>query len=216
MKKLFSFALLILFSTTVIAQEVITEGFFIAKQTLTTDDETIKAQLELMGDVVSTTYFKDSKSRVEVSNPMSGDVAVISDSETLQGLTLMDSPMLGKKYQISNIDSNNIGLENIKVKDGTETKTILGYLCKEKILTYKEGENELKMRFFTTDKIRPILNQQTIQYGDKIAGLPLYSEATVLQGDTVLTIITEVTELKAEKMDDSKFSMNPPEGYTEM
>lgn len=216
MKKLFSFALLILFSTTVIAQEVITEGYFIAKQTLTTDDETIKAQLELMGDVVSTTYFKGSKSRVEVSNPMSGDVAVISDSETLQGLTLMDSPMLGKKYQISNIDSDNIGLENIKVEDGTETKTILGYLCKEKVLTYKEGENELKMRFFTTDKIRPILNQQTIQYGDKIAGLPLYSEATVLQGDTVLTIITEVTELNAEKMDDSKFSMNPPEGYTEM
>ena len=216
MKKLFIFTLLLAFNTVVFAQEAISEGVVTTKQILSTDNEAMQAQLAMMGDIISTTYFKETKSRVEVSNPMSGDVVVIADAESLESLTLMDNPMMGKKFQLTTIDPNAVQFDNMKIEDGTETKTILGYECKEKILSYSENGNELKMIFFTTDKIRPVLNQQTIKYGEQIGGFPLYSKAVVNQGGMMITVETEVTEVKAEKVDDSKFNMTPPEGYTEM
>ncbi len=216
MKKLFLLAVLFAFSTVVMAQDVITEGVITTKQTLKSDDENMQAQLAMMGDIVSTTYFKDTKSRVEVSNPMSGDVTVVSDSKTMKTLTYMDNPMLGKKFMLTDLEVPNTDTNSMKIEKGTGTKTVLGYECKEVILTYKENGNELKMILYTTDKIAPILNQQTMQYGGDIGGLPLYSEATVYQGEMKMTIITEVTEIKDEEIEDTKFSLTPPEGYTKM
>jgi outer membrane lipoprotein-sorting protein len=52
--------------------------------------------------------------------------------------------------------------------------------------------------------------------GDKLKGFPLYMEMFVTQQGMNMTITNEVTELKKDKVDTSKFSMTPPEGYTKM
>lgn len=216
MKKILVIALLLVCHTVVMAQEKIYEGVITAKQTFTTDDEAIKAQLAMMGEVISTTYFKGTKSRVEISNPMSGDVTVITDSDNMENLTLMDNPMMGKKFMSQKMEVPKEMLENIKVEEGSKTKTILGFECKEHIISISQDGNTVRMIMYTTDKIIPVMSQQTAQLGDKVTGFPMYMEATVNQGEAEMVMITEVTEVKSEKVDDSKFSMTPPEGYTKM
>ena len=216
MKKIITLVLTLTCYFSLAAQDVITEGVFTTKQTIKTDNEAVQAQLAMMGDMVSTTYFRDFMSRVELSNPMTGDVTVVFNSKTQEGLTLMNNPTLGKKFVLTSAKDPVPIMNNMKIEKGTNNRTILGYDCEEVILTYTENENELKMIFYTTDKISPILNQRTMQYGNEIGGFPMYSEATIYQGDIKMTIIAEVTEIKDEAINDSKLSLTPPEGYTEM
>ena len=216
MKRIIMLAMLFIFSITAMAQEKITEGIVTSKMTYTTDDEAMKMQLAMVGDIVSTIYFKDTKSRTEISNNTTGDIIVISDSDKMETLTLMDVPGLGKKFMSQKVEVSEDMLKDVKVEEGTKTKTILGYECKEQIVTTNKDGNEVKMVLFTTDKIVPVMNQQTAQFGNKIEGFPMYSEIMVNQGGKEMTIIMEVTELKDEKVDDTKFSMTPPEGYTKM
>jgi hypothetical protein len=216
MKKLFTLVLLLTFSAIVTAQEKITEGIATTKMSYTSDDEALKMQMSMMGDIVSTIYFKDTKSRTEVSNPMSGDIIVITDSDKAVSLTLMDVPGLGKKFIEQKTEVDKEALKNIKVEEGTKTKTLLGYECQEKIMTMNQDGNEVKMILYVTDKIVPVTNQQAAQLGFKIEGFPMYTEIIASKDGKGITIVMEVTELKDEKVDDGKFSMTPPEGYTKM
>lgn len=216
MKKILMLVVLFTLSLTVTAQEKITEGVITLKQNYSSNDEATQAQLAMMGEMITTTFFKGKKSRVEVSNPMSGDITIITDSESMESLTLMDNPMIGKKYQKQTIEVPKDESDNFKVVDGAETKTILGYECKQKHLTIKEGGSEIKMVMYVTDKIAPVLSQQNAQFGDKLGGFPLYTEMSMTQGEAEFTIVSEVTEVKSEKVADSKFSLTPPEGYSKM
>ncbi|MHA7843255.1 MAG: DUF4412 domain-containing protein [Winogradskyella sp.] len=216
MKKLLILSLLFTLCCTINAQEEITEGVITLKQTYHSNDEATQAQFAMMGEIVTTSFFKGKKSRIEMSNPMSGDVVIITDSESMESLTLMDNPMIGQKYQKQSIDVPEDKSDNVKIEEGSETKTILGYKCKQKILTITEGGNDIKMVIYTTDKIAPVLSQQNAQYADRLGGFPLYTEMSMTQGEKEFLIISEVTEVKDETIDDSKFSLTPPEGYTKM
>lgn len=216
MKRILMLAVLLTLSFTVTAQEKITEGVITLKQTYNSSDEATQAQLAMMGEMITTTFFKGKKSRVEVSNPMSGDITVITDSDSMESLTLMDNPMLGKKYQKQTIEEPKDKSEDYKVVEGSDTKTILGYKCKQKSLTISEGGNNIKMVMYVTDKIAPVLSQQNAQFGNDLGGFPLYTEMTMTQGGIEVKVVSEVTEVKSEKVDDSKFSLTPPEGYTKM
>ncbi len=216
MKKIFMLTVLFALSFTVVAQEKITEGVITLKQTYNSSDEATQAQLAMMGEMVTTTFFKGEKSRVEMSNPMSGDIIIITDSESKESLTLMDNPMLGKKYQKQTIEVPNDKSDENKVVEGSDTKTILGYKCKQKSLTLNEGGSNIKMVMYVTDKIAPVLSQQNAQFGSDLGGFPLYTEMTMTQGEIEIKVISEVTEVKSEKVNDSKFSLTPPEGYTKM
>ena len=145
MKRILMLTVLLTLSFTVTAQEKITEGVITLKQTYNSSDEATQAQLAMMGEMITTTFFKGKKSRVEVSNPMSGDITVITDSDSMESLTLMDNPMLGKKYQKQTIEEPKDKSEDYKVVEGSDTKTILGYKCKQKSLTISEGGNNIKM-----------------------------------------------------------------------
>jgi outer membrane lipoprotein-sorting protein len=210
MKNLF-ICLALLFTILVTAQEKITEGIVISSQKMTTDNEQLQGQLAMMGDMKTTTYFKDKKSRSELSNPMSGDVITITDTETKETLMLMDNPMLGKKYMFKTADD----LEDVDVVEGKETKTILGYTCKQYIVTINQGGVDMKMDLFTTEAILAEA-QQTAMLGDKLKGFPLYMSMSMNQMGSDMTIITEVTEIKKESVSDDLFSMTPPEGYEKM
>ena len=214
MKKVFAL-LALSFTTMVSAQEKITEGVIISKQKMTTDNEELKAQLEMMGDMQTTTYFKNNKSRTEISNPMSGDVTTITDSKTRETLMLMDNPMLGKKYMFQKAENIDEILKDVEVIEGNQTKTILGYNCKQYMVTTNKDGVEMKMEMFTTESILAEV-QQTAMLGEKLKGFPLYMIITMNQMGSDMVIITEVVEIKKESVADAKFSMTPPEGYEKM
>lgn len=214
MKKILILLLVTAFSINTFAQEKITEGVIVMKQTMHSDDETMKAQLAMIGDMTSTTYFKKGKSRAEVSNPMSGDVTVVVDQNKGEMLMLMDNPYMGKVYGKKSVNLTQEELDKIVITKVDETKTILGYECKRHDLTVTENGVESKITFFMTEAIE-VPTQQTAFYGGKLKGVPLYMEMTMNQMGMELTMKHEVVEIKKESIDDSKFDMTIPEGYKE-
>ena len=215
MKKILALGLILTFNIVAVAQEKITEGIITTKQTISSENEAVKAQLESMGELKAITYFKGSKSRAEVSNQMTGNITVIADADEMKSLTLMDSGM-GKNYMIQSTDLSEEQLNAITISEGTETKTVMGYECKEQIVTVSQAGVEVKMRMFTTDKIAPIITQQTAMLGNKIKGFPMYITMSMNQQGMDMTITTEVTKIEKTAVAEDKFSMTPPEGYTEL
>lgn len=213
MKKLLVLLLTVV-SLNVFAQNKISEGIITMKQTMSSDNEQVNAQLEQIGDMISTTYFKNGKSRAEVSNPMSGDVTVIIDQGTEQMLMLMDNPYMGKAYAKKETALTQEQLDNVKVVEKDETKTFLGYECKRVDLIVNENGAESVIKMFVTDAFE-VPTQQTAIYGDKLKGMPMFMEMTMSQMGMEMMMKFEVTEVKKVSVSDSKFDMTIPEGYKE-
>ncbi|MEH6538218.1 MAG: hypothetical protein V7719_17610 [Psychroserpens sp.] len=211
MKK-FLFLFLATFSLTLVAQDKLIEGIVIAKQTITSENAQVQAQLEMMGDMETTTYFKGQKSRTELENPMTGSVITIANGETNEVLTLMDN-MMGKVYNYQKTDSLEEKIKDIKVVAGDKTKMFLGYDCKQYTVTIKQEGVEMALDMYTTEAI-PVSSQQTAMLGDKLKGFPLFMTMTMNQQGMEMLITTEVTEIKKAKVSDDQFNMTPPEGYT--
>ncbi|WP_299127989.1 DUF4412 domain-containing protein [uncultured Winogradskyella sp.] len=221
MKKLVILGLSLIMGFTTIAQEKFTEGKIIMSQTMSTDNEQMQAMLkQMMGDEPMTivTYLKGDKSRSEISNPASGDIITISNNDTKEMLMLMDNPMLGKKYQLTslNIEDEEKLEENVKIVQGDNTKTILGYECKEQIVTVNQNGVKMEMSMYITDKITPVMTQQTSMLGNKLKGFPMYMIMNMNQQGMAMKMTFEVIELTKESVANSKFNMTPPEGYTKL
>lgn len=197
---------------TVNAQEKLTEGVLVSKQTLSSPNEQVQEQLAMMGEMMSETYFKAQKSRVEMSSPMTGDITTITDVDTKEVLVFMDNPLSGKMYMNKTLDKDELASKEVTVTKGTETKTILDYKCQQYIITIKDGDNEMKMQLFVTNEIEAFLADSNL-YRDKVEGFPLYSTMDVNQNGMDMTITSEVIEVKKEGVPDDKFVMIPPEGY---
>ena len=212
MKKLLVL-LLTVFSLSTFAQDKISEGVIIMKQKIESDDPTVQAQLAMMGEMTSTTYFKKGKSRSEVSNQMSGDITVIIDQDIQEMLMLMDGPM-GKLYGKKSTNLTEEELKKVTVTEIDETKTILGYKSKRYDLVVKDQGVETTIKFYMTDAIE-IQTQQTALYGGKLKGMPMYMEMEMNQMGMEMIMKFEVVEVKKESVDDSKFDMAIPEGYKE-
>ena len=215
MKKLLSILLLAV-SISTVAQDKFTEGVITMTQTMTSPNEQVKAQLEMMGDMITTTYVDGKKSRTESSSPMTGDITVIIDSESNELLQLMDIPGMGKKYTAQKMEITEEMMKSITVVEGAETKEILGYNCKQFVVTVNQQGAEMKMEMFITDKIEGVMTQQTAMLGDKVKGYPLYMVMTMNQMGAEIVVTTEVTKMEAQPVDDGKFSLTPPEGYEKM
>jgi hypothetical protein len=215
MKKLLSILLLAVTISTV-AQDKFTEGVITMTQSMSSPNEQVKAQLDMMGDMITTTYVDGKKSRTESSSPMTGDITVIIDSESNELLQLMDIPGMGKKYTAQNMEITEEMMKNITVEEGAETKEILGYNCKQYVVTVKQQGTEMKMEMFITDQIEGVMTQQTAMLGSKVKGYPLFMVMTMNQMGAEIVITTEVTKMEAQPVDDGKFSLTPPEGYEKM
>ena len=200
-------------SVTMFAQKQIDEGVVISKQTMSSDNEQMNAQLAMLGDMVTTTYFKNDKSRSELSNPMTGNTVFIADNNSKKSLVLMDNAMIGKKYMESDISPSEDDLENIAIEKTNETKTILGYECtKYNVVMNKDGA-EVKMEIYATDKLKAI-SQQATAFGKEFSGFPMYMAMAIDQQGMKMNMVIEVTEVKSEPVADAMFSMTPPEGYS--
>ncbi|WP_163517524.1 DUF4412 domain-containing protein [Gelidibacter japonicus] len=200
-------------SVTMFAQQQIDEGIVISKQTMSSDNEQMNAQLAMLGDMITTTYFKNDKSRSELSNPMTGNTVFIADSNTKKSLVLMDNAMIGKKYMESDISPSDEDLDQMSIEKTNETKTILGYECTKYNVTMSKNGADVKMEIYATDKLKAI-SQQAASFGKDFSGFPMYMSMAIEQQGMKMNMVIEVTEVKAEKVSDDKFSMTPPEGYS--
>ena len=198
---------------TVVAQEKFTEGVIISKTTMSSDNEQIGSQLAAIGDMMSTLYIKGKKTRAEMSSPMTGDIITVSDLEAKEMLMVMG---MQKMYITQSLEVSEEMLEKIDIKEGDETKEILGYECKQYIISVDNEGVVVEMELFVTDKIQPVVTQQTMMLGDKIDGLVMLMTMKMNQMGSEMVITSEVTELKREPVKDSLFSLTPPEGYTKM
>jgi len=202
-------------SFTLFSQKEIKEGIISMKITMSSDNEQVNNSLAMLGDMSTTTYFKNQKSRTEMKSPMTGENTTIIDNNTKEMLVLINNPMLGKKYIKSTLDVSDEDLNNITVTETGDTKIVLGYKCKGYDVVVKKDNIETKMTLYTTDKITAP-NQNSTGLGGKIKGYPMYLELNVSQSGLPLKTIMETTEIKNESIDNSKFDMTVPEGFSEM
>ena len=206
---------LVTMSMGVFAQKEIKEGVMTNKVTMSSDNEQVNASFAMIGDISATTHFKGNKARTEQSNQMTGTQISIVDQDAQKFLMLMENPMLGKKYLKQDTEKSEEELKNVSVTANGETKTVVGYECKGYDVVTKQNGQELKMKMFVTDKILA-QEQYSSMLGGKLKGFPLYMVVSMNQSGMAMDITVEVTEIKAESVDDSKFDMTVPEGYTEM
>ncbi len=208
-------SLLLTFSISIFAQKEVKEGIISMKITMSSENEQVNASLAMIGDISTTTYFKGQKSRTEMKSPMTGNNTTIIDNSTKEMLVLLDNPMLGKKYLKNTMDVSDEDLKNIDVTETGDTKTILGYKCKGYNVTVNKDGTATKMTMYTTDKISAP-NQNSTGLGGKIKGYPMYMVLNISQSGMPMKTTMEVTEIKNENVDNSKFDMTIPEGYSEM
>ena len=102
MKKII-LAVALVCSTIGFSQDKVSEGIITTKQTMSSDNEQMNMQLAMMGEMITTTYFKGDKSRSELSNPMAGSTIAVMDGTANKVLVMLDNPMMGKKYTINDI-----------------------------------------------------------------------------------------------------------------
>ena len=197
------------------SQNNLSEGIVVISQTMSSDNEQMNAQLSMMGEMTTTTYFKDNKSRTEISSPMTGDMIVITDRSSKEMITFMDNPMLGKKYIKGSLDIVQSALNDIVITKGDESKTFLNYKCQQYFVTSSVQGQPMEMEVFTTEAINAY-SQQTAPYGDQIKGFPLYVSMSMNQMGSNIKVVSEVTEIKKEVLEDDKFSLEILEGYDEM
>lgn len=215
MKKFLVLSLALFLSVMVTAQEKISEGIITSEHTMSSDNEQMNAQLKSIGDTKSTSYFKGDKSRNETSTPMTGDMTIIIDGTKKQMLMLMNQPGLGKKYGLQSIEPSEKDLASVIVKEGDETKTILGYKCQQYIVTMKQNGQDVEMEMFTTKEISAI-SQNTTAMGDKVKGFPLYFIMKTSQMGSTIEVSSEVVKIEEVAVSDDKFSLTPPDGFTKL
>lgn len=203
------------FSMSIYAQKELKEGVISMKINMSSENEQVNASLSMLGDISTTTYFKGQKSRTEMKSPMTGENTTILDNSSKEMLVLLNNPMLGKKYLKSTMDVSDEDLDNITVKETGDTKTILGYKCKGYDVIVKKDDSETKMTMYTTDRISAP-NQNSTGLGGKVKGYPMYIVLNISQAGMPLKTTMEVIEIKNESVDDNKFDMTIPEGYSKM
>jgi len=202
-------------SLNLVAQKEIKEGVIMNKVTMSSENEQVNASLAMIGDMNTTTYFKGNKSRTEMKSPMTGDNTTIIDNDAKKMFSLISNPMLGNKYTQSDIKASEDDLKNLIITKKDDSKTILGYVCKGYDITGITSGIEVKMTMYVTDKIIATTQNNAI-LGEKLKGYPMYLVMAVNQGTMIMQITMEATEVKDEKVADSKFDMTIPEGYTKM
>ena len=174
MKKIIVLAALVI-SAFGFSQKTINEGVITATQTISSPDEQVNMQLAMMGQMITTTWFKNDKSRSEMSNPMAGNTIVVMDGSANKMLMMVDNAMTGKKYMLNDLTPSEEKLKDIRVVESTDTKTILGYVCKKYDVTMMKNGTEVKIALYTSEKV-PAKSQQAAGLGAKIKGYPMFME----------------------------------------
>jgi len=211
MKKIIVLAALVI-SAFGFSQETVKEGVITTTQTLSSPDENVNMQVAMLGQMITTTWFKNDKSRSEMSSPMAGNTIVVMDGTVNKMLLMVDNSVMGKKYMLNDLTPSEEKLKDVTVVESTDTKTILGYECKKYDVTRMQQGTEVKMAVYTSEKV-PAKSQHSAGFGNKVKGYPMLMEMTMNQMGAEIIVKMEVTDIKAEEVAEAKFDMTPLEGY---
>ncbi|MBP7496439.1 MAG: hypothetical protein KA792_02085 [Bacteroidales bacterium] len=172
------------------------------------DAATLAQQLKEMELKINATYTK-----MEINQ---GGVytSVIKNREKKEITTLMDIPMLGKKFCLKqNAEAVAKTLSELpkgEIKYFDETKNIAGYNCKKGELYYKDedGKDVTSVFYYTEDLYMPNSNFDT-PYMD-VKGTLMEWESSAQN----MKIKQSISKVKKSKMSDKEFLI--PTGYQEM
>jgi hypothetical protein len=208
--KLYKLTLLALLSLTVIpslAQKAIKEGKIIYEITYPESDFSDQ-QLAMMPSE-ATIYFKNDKTRMEMSMGMGMSTVVITDNKAKVSTTLMDvmGNKIATKSTEADIEKDSKEQGDYKVEITDETKTIAGYTCKKAIVTNSDGESS--DIYFCEDIKLEGENWSQKQFKD-IKGFPLMYSLK----QRGITMQMTAKKVSAEQVDNSKFII--PSDYKEM
>lgn len=148
-----------------------------------------------------TTYSKGNLSKTVTPNAMGGETVVLSDQESGEMITLMNT--MGNKIAIRSNMNEAEEEEDPEVEYIDETKEILGYECKKAFVETEEGE----VTIFYTEKLPNLMSSKQAA---KIKGFPMQ----MIVSNDQITSITTVTKINEEKV--KKIKMEIPSDFEEM
>jgi GLPGLI family protein len=189
------------------AQDKIKEGKAVFEISYPDAENMNDQQLAMMPKDV-TIYFKDGKSRSEMSMSY-GSFVTITDDAKKESIMCMD--MMGKKnaiktsYDEAEKEKAKLGEYDVKITD--ETKEIAGYKCKKAMITYKKEEKPMEV-WFTND----VAGTQSGRYSYKGIDGFMMEFSMVQQGMTMKMTCTSLD--KKALVSDDKFKI--PDGFTVM
>jgi hypothetical protein len=177
------------------------------------DAEEMNDQMLAMMPKESVNYFKDGKTRSEVTMGY-GTMITIYDPDKKESYLCMD--MMGKKTAIKSTDEelekqrSEMGDYDVKLSD--DTKKIAGYVCKKATVTMKkEGDSNSFEVWYTTD----LPHNPNSKYAWK--GIDGYSmEFTLEQKSMNGNIKMKLVCTKVEKATVTDDMLKVPDGYTVM
>lgn len=194
--------MLVIFSSNISAQYL--EG----KISMTVTASNLPPEMEAMKSMFETSitiYSKGNKSRLETTQPMVGEMIVLSDFDKKQSIVCMN--LLGDKVavvselEVQEDDKDN-ETDNGTFVLGDKTKMICGYKCKNAIWKKTENDATTEMEVWYNTEIA-----NTSAEFSTLPGMPM--EYTMSMGEIKLNYL--VTSIEKTKVDDSKFIV--PEGY---
>lgn len=206
-KQLFGLFTAVLTSLSLSAQ--VTEGSVKYSIDMQSDNPEMAMAISMMQGSTLAIYFKDNKSRTEMSMGSLMNTVIISDSDKKETLTLM-SGMMGNtavRSTYEETEANTEEMPDINIEITDETKEILGYTCKKAIMTADEGSENI---FWFTEEISANKEGQTM-LSEKVPGFPLAMEVNA--NGMIMNMMA--TGLEKKVKDKSLFDMTIPEGYTE-
>ncbi|NRB58455.1 MAG: hypothetical protein HRU50_00770 [Winogradskyella sp.] len=221
MKKLINFTFIYLISIIIVScndkPTRTNEGVITSKQTIYSSIPEVQEQFDKYDNTPIKTYFKNGKSRVEITSPIVGNIIGIVDANTMKSISFINGPS-GKLFTKNELDNDRLDelLKNISVEVGSETKVVLGYECQQYIVTIDQDSNKIRMEMFVTPEIEPVFSGEQLELYKKIDGFPMYMVMEMNQFGNELKRITEVVDLEVVEVSDDKFDMTPPEDYKEL
>jgi GLPGLI family protein len=173
---------------------------------ITIEGSGVTDEMKAMMPKTMTMTVKGNKAKMEMIMSM-GKTITISDGDSKTAISLMD--MMGQKIAVEStqeeIMQNMAESPEVKVEVTSETKDILGYICKKAIITSEEEDMEMTV-YFTEELGTKDLNFDNPQFKD-INGLMMEFEMP----NEMFSMHFTAVSIEKKNVDDSEFLI--PEGY---
>lgn len=201
------------FATSALAE--LKEGVISYEMTMSSTDEEVQNNLDMLGPTQITMTFNKDFVKTE-SQSMMMVQKTIFDLNKDKGLMLQE--MMGKKVAIfmTREEAEGVSRRGRKEDDITyektdEYKTILGYECRKVIA---KTENGVITMFVNDEIVSDLPNSQF--YSEKIGGLVLEMKMDMEQNGRTFSMNYVATSIKEKIKEKEPFSMEVPKGYKEM
>lgn len=167
-----------------------------------------------MGENEIVVHIKGNKSKTEVSSMMMSMTSLSDGQKTTTIQESMGNKMAWVMTKAEEEEASKAEVNKPKIEVTTETKTIIGYVCKKVLITsIGKDKQAIVTTAWVTDKIKnPNAGKKMGRnMGPDLSGVdgyPLETVFKVKQGESDLTITSVATEIKTDKLDDSIFTID--------